>query len=217
MHALIPARNEGPRVGAIVRGALNHVDSVLVVVNGCEDDTAEQARAAGAEIIESAPGYGHALLAGYRHLRGRSVIQLDADGQHPPEEIPRLVSVLAEADLVVGSRFMGAPCYRVPLTRRAAIYGLSVLTSMMIRQRVRDVTSGFHALSPRAVAVFADHFPAEMADANVLVLADRLGLALQEVPVVMRQRSGGFGMHDARPDPRYVLRMARQVVREAFR
>jgi glycosyltransferase involved in cell wall biosynthesis len=216
MYALIPARNEAPRVAQVVRGTLPHVDGVLVVANGCTDDTAEVARAAGAEVIESEPGYGRALLAGYRHLRGSSVVQLDADGQHPPEEIPLLVQHMSSVDLVIGSRFMGAPCYRVPLTRRVAILGLSSLTSALIRQHVRDVTSGFQALSPRAVAVFADHFPPDMPDANILVLARRMGLALREVPVEMRQRSGGHGIHDVRPSPRYVLRMAREVVREAL-
>ena len=216
MYALIPARNEAPRVADVVRGALRHVDAVLVVANGCHDDTASIAHDAGAEVIESEPGYGLALQAGYRHLRGNGVVQLDADGQHPPEEIPLLLARMVGADIVIGSRFMGAPCYRVPLTRRLAIMGLSGLTSAMIRQRVRDVTSGFQALSPRAVAVFAQHFPPHMPDANTLVLARRMGLALAEVPVEMRERQGGRGMHDGRPSPSYVLEMARAVLREAM-
>ena len=66
---LIPARNEGPRIGDVVRDVRRLVPGVpvIVVVNGTTDDTAEVAKAAGAEVIYAEPGYGLALMAGYRH------------------------------------------------------------------------------------------------------------------------------------------------------
>lgn len=218
MFALIPARNEGPRVAAVVAGALEHVQGVVVVVNGCQDDTADQARAAGAEVIESEPGYAKALRAGYRHLRGRAVVQLDADGQHPPEAIPALRQRLISADVVIGSRFLAdSPGYPVGLQRTVGIHGVSLLTSALIGQRIRDATSGMHALSPRAVAVFAEHYPDRIADTSVLVRARRFGLRVDEVPVSMNARSGGDSMHGGPAAVLYLARVVRGTIREALK
>ncbi|MCP4807877.1 MAG: glycosyltransferase family 2 protein [Proteobacteria bacterium] len=218
MFALIPARNEGPRVAAVVTGALQHVGGVVVVVNGCLDDTADQARSAGATVIESEPGYAAALKAGYRHLRGRAVVQLDADGQHPPSAIPSLQGRLVSADLVIGSRFAGPrPGYAVGIQRTVAIHGVSALTSALIGQRIHDATSGMHALSPRAVAVFAEHYPDRIADTSVLVRARKLGLLVDEVHVEMNARSGGDSMHGGPRAALYLLRVVAGTLREAAR
>lgn len=218
MYALIPARNEGPRVAAVVRGAQRHVQGVVVVVNGCQDDTADQARSAGAEVIESEVGYARALKAGYRHLRGRAVVQLDADGQHPTDAIPALRERLVGADLVIGSRFVGpSPGYDVGWQRTVGIRLLSALTTPILGQRIRDVTSGMHALSPRAVAVFAEHYPERIADTSVLVRARRFGLILAEVPVEMNARSGGDSMHGGPRAALYLGRVVLGTVREALR
>ena len=81
---------------------------MVVVVNGCTDETAAVAFDAGARVIESAPGYGNALLSGYRYALGLPalpwVVQMDADGQHPAASVPQLVDALERADAVVGSR-----------------------------------------------------------------------------------------------------------------
>lgn len=216
MHALIPARNEGPRVGGVVRAALPHVESVVVVVNGSRDDTADRAREAGAQVIESEPGYTAALKAGFRHLRGGAIVQLDADGQHPPAAIPTLRAALADADVVIASRFLGEPGYRVGWRRRVAIQGLAWLTSALVGQRLHDVTSGFQALSPRAVEVFAEHYPDECADALVILLAHRMDLRVTELPVAMRDRQGGDSMHDTGAF-RYFGRLTARTVQEGLR
>ncbi|MCB9743117.1 MAG: glycosyltransferase family 2 protein [Alphaproteobacteria bacterium] len=207
--ALIPARDEGPRVGAVVRGVRQHVSRVLVVVNGSSDDTAARAEEAGAEVIFSAPGYARALAAGYRALAGGGpVIQLDADGQHPPDAAPALLEALGEADLVIGSRFLGEAGYVVPRARSLGIRALSAWTWTLTGLRVRDVTSGLQALSPAAVALFAQGFPEQLADANVLIWAWRQGLVIHELPVAMRVREGGASMHAGAPAVGYAARVA---------
>ena len=97
-------------MGAIVRAAKARCpdDEVLVVVNGTTDATASEAVAAGATVIQSEPGYGQALLAGYRYAAGKEnwscLVQMDADGQHPVDSIPELKAALTNADLVIASR-----------------------------------------------------------------------------------------------------------------
>src|SRR4051794_4428772 len=117
---VLPARNEGPRVGSIVRAVRHAMPGIPVVVveNGSTDDTAARAHAAGAHVLRSGPGYARALRTGFRPALDHGapwVIQRDADGQHPADALPGLLSALDAADLVVGSRFHGAPGYHVPL------------------------------------------------------------------------------------------------------
>lgn len=215
MVALIPARNEGPRVGAVVRAAREHAARVVVVVNGCTDDTAERARDAGAEVISSEPGYARALARGYEHLRGQALVQLDADGQHPAAAIPALAAALAHADLVIGSRLLGDPGYAIPPLRRLGMTALSAWLKALTGLQVHDTTSGLMALSPRAVSTFATSFPAELADTNVLARAWRAGLVIAELPVPMRARDGGVELHRGLGGLTHGLRVLRHTWVEA--
>jgi glycosyltransferase involved in cell wall biosynthesis len=199
---IIPARNEAPRVAAIIAASARAAPGVpiLVVVNGCEDETAEVAARAGATVIHSDPGYGSALLAGYRYALSQAdlpwVVQLDADGQHPACEIPRLLAGLSGADVVIGSRFAeGGHAAGWPRRRRWTIALMGLCTSALTGARLRDVSSGFQALSPAAVQFLASDFPRELTDANVLARLHRAGFVLEEVGVKMAERQGGESMH----------------------
>jgi glycosyltransferase involved in cell wall biosynthesis len=215
MVALIPARNEGPRVGAVVHAALRHVERVVVVVNGCADDTAERALAAGAEVISSEPGYARALARGYAHLRGQALVQLDADGQHPAGAIPALSAALHHADLVIGSRLLGDPGYAIPPLRRLGMTTLSAWLKALTGLTVHDTTSGLMALSPKAVSFFATSFPAQVADTNVLARAWRAGLVIAELPVPMAARDGGVELHRGLGGVTHGLRVLKLTWEEA--
>ena len=199
---LIPARNEAPRVGRVVREVRDACPGVPVVVvaNGCTDETAAVATDAGARVLESEPGYGTALLTGYRHALQvadlRWVVQMDADGQHPAASVPRLVGALERADAVVGSRLVrGGSAAGWPRRRRWTIRAMGVATRWMSGLRIDDVTSGFQAFRPEVVAMLAQEFNPALTDANVLVRMKRWGFTITEVGVPMQPRSGGESMH----------------------
>ncbi len=198
--ALLPARDEGPRIRAtleLVRVALPDA-GILVVDGGSRDDTRQQAEAVGAHVIDQrGTGYAGALLTGYTWL-ARSpverVVQLDADGQHPPEAAAQLLSALDHSHLVMASRHRtgtgGA------WARRAGNHVLSGLVRALTGTRLHDVTSGYWAFDRHALDLLVQHMPRDCADANVRVLAVRLGLRPVEVPVTMLERPSGRSMHD---------------------
>ena len=197
---LIPARDEGPRVGATVRRARAALPlAQVVVIDGrSQDDTALQAARAGATVVRhEAWGYAGTLLAGYRYLMERPparVVQLDADGQHPPEAAPLLLDRLqGPHHLVLASRH-GTPSGG-GLPRRAGNHVLSGLVRALTGWELHDVTSGFWAFDRHALALLVRHLHGDCADANVRVLAVRLGLHPVEVPVTMALREGGRSMH----------------------
>jgi glycosyltransferase involved in cell wall biosynthesis len=217
---ILPARDEGPRVGAVVRAVRRALPGVPVVVveNGSVDDTAFEAKAAGATVIHSAPGYAIATHAGFRYAMQHDVpwvITLDADGQHPPEQLPSLLVALGHSDMVVGSRFLGRPGYPVAPHRRAANAMLAAWASWLTGQRLCDVTSGMRAMRRDVVAEFAREYPNDVADANVLVRVLRRGWRVVEVPVEMCERAGGRSMHDTPMSALFALRMAVYSAREA--
>jgi len=199
---LIPARNEAPRIGSVIDQALRMMPGIPVVViaNGCTDRTEENALKAGATVIQSVPGYGAALLEGYRYALGfenvQRIVQLDADGQHSAADIPRLWSALDDSDVVIGSRFVkGGDAPGWPRRRRWTIAALGVATSALTGIRLRDVSSGFQAFRRPVIEALAQDFPCELTDANVLAKLHRLGFSIEEIGVHMKARHGGESMH----------------------
>ncbi len=203
---VVPAWNEQatlPVVLAEMRARLGDVD-VLVVNDGSTDATSQRAREAGAAVLDLPVnlGVGGAMRAGFRFAERHGfdhVVQVDADGQHDPAEVLRLVDALDElgADLVIGARFAGEGTYRVRGPRRWAMAVLSFVLSRVAGTRLTDTTSGFRASGPRAVHLFADDYPAEYLGDTVesLAVAARSGLVVRQVPAQMRARAGGTPSH----------------------
>lgn len=199
---VIPAYNEEtalPAVLAEVRAALPDVD-VLVVSDGSTDGTGQVAREAGVRVLELPfnLGVGGAMRAGFKFAERhgyRRVVQVDADGQHDPAQVATLQEELARtgADLVIGARFAGVGDYVQGGPRRWAMRVLAIVLSALVGARLTDATSGFKLLGPRAVALFADQYPAEYLGDTVeaLVIGHRHGLRITQVGVPMRTRTSG--------------------------
>ncbi|MBX3094074.1 MAG: glycosyltransferase family 2 protein [Cryobacterium sp.] len=202
---VMPALNEEETVGAVVAETLRELPGVscLVVDDGSTDRTAEIARAAGA-LVARAPynlGVGGAMRVGFRYARDhgyRAVVQVDSDGQHDPASVPTLLALLDDADVVIGARFAGVGDYRVTGPRWWAMRVLSAFLSAFTGTRLTDTTSGLRATGPRALTLFAQHYPAEYLGDTIesLVIAHRAGCRIAQVPVAMRPRAGGTASHN---------------------
>jgi len=201
---VMPAYNEEVAVGDVVREVLRKLPgvSVLVVNDGSRDATAAVARRAGARVLDLPfnLGVGGAMRAGFKYARAEGfsyVVQVDSDGQHDPDGVPAVLSALEDHDVSIGARFAGQGEYEARGPRRWAMVVLATVVGRIARTRLTDTTSGFRGAGPRAIAIFADHYPAEYLGDTVesLVLAARAGCRITQVPVAMRPRAGGTPSH----------------------
>ena len=201
MIAIVPARDEAGAIGLVVdeiRGLEAGID-VVVIDDGCADDTAAIAAAHGAAVVVLPfnLGIGGAVQTGFKYALEHGydrAVRLDGDGQHDPLELQKLLEPLErdEADIVIGSRFAGDRGeYRPPLGRRLGITWFAKLVSLLTRQRVTDTTSGFQALNGKGIALFAGDYPNDYPEVEATVLVFKHKLRLVEVPVRMREREHG--------------------------
>ncbi|MGG7463936.1 glycosyltransferase family 2 protein [Plantibacter sp. YIM 135347] len=202
---VMPAFNEEASVAAVVREVQAKLPgvAVLVVNDGSKDRTTVEARSAGAAVAELPfnLGVGGAMRVGFRYALEHgfdNVVQVDSDGQHDPAGVPALVAELETADVVLGARFAGEGDYEVRGPRKWAMVVLSGVLSSVAKTRLTDTTSGFRATGPRAVRLFAEHYPAEYLGDTIesLVIAARAGCVIRQVPVAMRPRAGGTPSHN---------------------
>jgi len=201
----IPAWNEADSIAEVIAGvreALPEAD-LLVIDDGSADATAARAREAGA-LVASLPfnqGLGAALQTGYLHALREGYgfcAHLDADGQHPPAEVARLLQeVYADrADLVIGSRYREPgnsenDDYKPTISRRIGTGVFRFFLTLATRQRFTDTTSGMRAANRRVMALFSERYSPDFAEIESLQLAVREGLRVEELPVRMLERAGG--------------------------
>jgi glycosyltransferase involved in cell wall biosynthesis len=212
---IMPAWNESASIADVLaelKGELPGVE-VLVVDDGSTDDTAAKARAAGAHVarLPFNLGVGGAMRAGYRYAFDHDfdvAIQVDADGQHDPRYVPKLVDALEEADLVIGARFAGAGEYTVKGPRKWAMRMLSIVISWVAKTKLTDTTSGFRACNRELIALFARWYPAEYLGDTVetLVRVARSGHRISQMPIAMRVRMAGTPSQSAVKATLYLAR-----------
>ncbi len=219
--AILPARDEAPRISGVIAGLPRDADGVpldvLVVDDGSTDETAARARDAGAEVVAHtrSRGVGAALRTGLATARERGVaacLLIDADGEYEPAHAGRVLApILAgRADYVLGSRFLGrreGMTWHRALANRAA----SSLTSVLIGGHVlTDAQTGCRAFSPRAMAAAEIRHDYNHAQVVTLALWGQ-GILPLEVPVDYRRRTEGRSFVRY---PEYARRVVPAVLRQ---
>lgn len=224
---IIPAYNEEASIRDVVgqiKNALSQFD-VLVINDGSLDGTSEAARSSGAMVLEMPCnlGIGNSIQAGILFATRRGydlVVRLDADGQHRPEDVESLVTPIlnGEADMVVGSRFLPlSGGFKSSFVRRMGIRFFCTFVSLITRRRVTDPTSGFQAMNEKTVKFFAQEYPPDYPEIEALVLADKAGIVVKEVPVKMLARKGGQSSINFVQSMYYVLEVFISLIVSIFR
>lgn len=188
--AAIPAWNQEMRVASVVLLARNFVDTVLVVNDGSADRTAVVAERAGAVVVSHVDnrGYGGAIQSCFHYAKDNgfdAMIILDSDGQHDPEDVPRVLDPIINgvADISIGSRFLDSDT-KVPFYRKVGIGVITGVTKGVSNgMTLKDSQSGFRAYSRKAIEVLLPRDNGMGASVELLLDANKLGLKIVEIPV----------------------------------
>jgi glycosyltransferase involved in cell wall biosynthesis len=202
MLAVVPAYNEAGSVANVVQSLKERAPrfDVIVVDDGSTDDTAVEARAAGAEVVRLPfnLGIGGAVQTGFLYALEHDydyMAQVDGDGQHEPAELEALRAEFERdpsLDVACGSRFLSPESsYTAPISRRTGIHLFAFTLSKILGQRVTDPTSGFRLYNRRAIRLFASDYPHDYPEVEAVLMLHASRLRMREVPVHMHVRGSG--------------------------
>ena len=195
--AVIPVYNEEKTIGFVVSETKKYVDEVIVVDDGSFDKSSEVAEKSVAKVIRLPVnrGVSHAVKVGLEEalkLEPDVIVQLDGDGQHNPEDIPKLLEPIkkGETDIVVGSRFLERMGVDMPKIKRLGNKIFSIILSRMCHTKITDSQSGFRAYT-RNVAQSIDLISSFSYTQEFLVHAYHNDFKILEVPISVNKRSQG--------------------------
>ena len=214
---IIPAFNEAENIRTVIAAIRSRQPllDLVVVDDGSSDQTAALAEGDGVKVLKLPfnLGYGAAVQSGmlYGVEAGYDLcVLIDGDGQHDPQYIADLIAPVeaGQADLALGSRFLGKADYSIPLARRLGILLFRKLASLITRQHITDPTSGFQAINRRLMRFFVnDNYPHDYPDADTLIRLYFAGFKIKEVPVTIRPRLRGQSMHSGAKTLYYIYKM----------
>ena len=208
ISVVIPAKNEAAAIANTVQGIASRLPGAqLIVVNdGSTDSTAEVARQAGALVVDHpySKGNGAAIKTGARAARGEIIVFMDADGQHDPADIPRLLALIGQGhDMVVGARQKGS---QASVGRGFANGLYNRLASWMTGHKVEDLTSGFRAVRADKFREFLYLLPNGFSYPTTSTMAFfRAGYSVAYVPIHAARRIGKSHIRLLRDGARFFL------------
>jgi len=218
VFVVIPAYNEGENIRSVIESLPDRVCDYevhpLVVSDGSVDDTAEQARYNGATVVEHHvnQGQGGALKTGFEIAVEKDagiVVTMDADGQHPAEELDRLACPIVEdeADYVMGSRYLGVDRSGNGTVRETGIQFFTRLINLLTKSDITDCTNGYRAIRGsrlEELTLTEERFSAP----ELIIEARKNGLRIKEIPITIEERDGG---ETKKPQLGYALGLSRTI------
>lgn len=201
IYVVIPAYNEETTIRTVIKSLPKTIHGYLVrpivVSDGSVDRTVEKAQYNGTIVVEHPinQGQGGALRTGFEIARKNNatiIVTMDGDGQHPTEELERLVSPIidGEADYVMGSRYKGKDNSGNSFLRRSGIHFFTYIVNLLTKAEITDCTNGFRAIRGNKLdnmTLTEERFSAP----ELIIEARKNGLRLEEIPVTIKERESG--------------------------
>lgn len=194
LSVVIPAFNEGQTVAGVIRAVRAQCPEaeIIVVDDASTDNTADEAEAAGARVIRRPYniGNGASVKAGIRAATGAVIVVIDADGQHDPADIPRLLQHIGRYDMVIATRPDRSSQQNA--VRWLGNSALNAFGSYMVRMEMKDLTSGFRAMRSEVIREFLHLLPNQFGwpVTSAMALATA-GYSVRFEPIAMRKRQAG--------------------------
>ncbi|MGR9048597.1 glycosyltransferase family 2 protein [Halobacillus faecis] len=196
---IIPAYNEEDSIYDTVQSVKASTDYDYIVINdGSKDRTPYILEENGIHhlTLPNNLGIGGAMQTGYKYALRNGydyAIQLDADGQHNPVDLRNLIDEIESTgyDMIIGSRFVERSGYKGSVTRRIGIYYFYAMLKLLARIRITDPTSGYRVANRKVIQEFANHYPIDYPEVEVLVHLTKKKFKIKEIKVEMNNRQGG--------------------------
>ncbi|MCS4503426.1 glycosyltransferase family 2 protein [Arhodomonas aquaeolei] len=208
ISVIIPARDESDSIASVLSGVTEVVPDaeIIVIDDGSQDATVERASQYATRVL-SIPysiGNGGAIKTGARHAHGDILVLMDADGQHDPRDIPRLVERLESGyDMVVGARRNGS---QANLGRGLANWAYNKLASYMTGHDVKDLTSGFRVAYKKIFTEFMHLLPNGFSYPTTITMAFfRAGFTVAYIPITATRRTGRSHVRPLRDGLRFLI------------
>lgn len=162
ISVIMPVYNEENSIKNVIERIPNHQNYEIILVNdGSTDNSLAKVKEINGKTITIIThsrnmGYGAALITGFKHATGDIIVTLDSDGQHDPEDIPKLIEpiIKEKADFVIGSRYLGNCNYKVPLSTRVGERFINSCLWLLFRKKVKNNQSGFRSFKRDLISIF---------------------------------------------------------------
>lgn len=218
---VIPAYNEKDTLENLINDIRTNASTVdYVVVNDCSTDESVKLLDEIDAVYLNCPinlGIGGAVQTGYKYALDNGydiAIQVDGDGQHDVVYINDMIKIIesGEANVVIGSRFIDKEGFQSSSSRRVGINILSRLIWMMCGVKIKDVTSGYRAVDKGMIKLFADNYPDDYPEPEVIVTSVLHGAKVKEIPVIMRERIAGTSSINLKKSVYYMVKVSLAII-----
>ena len=211
---IIPAHNEEEGIAEVINGIkqLNEEYEIIVVDDGSTDNTYKLASETGVKIIHHPynKGYGAALKTGIRDAKADVLLFMDADGQHQPGDIKKVLPYIEEYDMVVGARTKKS---KISLLRRPGKKILSITANYLAGMKIPDLNSGFRALKKDIAMEYMHILPNTFSFSTTITLAlVTSGYNVKYVPIEAPERVGKSKIKPFRDGFRFIMLIMRTIV-----
>ena len=222
---IIPAYNEEDSIEKTVESVIQNSSYDYIVINdGSKDRTPQilNERKFNCLHLPVNMGIGAGMQTGYKYAYRHDydyAIQLDADGQHDPKDLDKLVAEIKQSqyDLVIGSRFVEKSSYKGSLSRRIGIYYFYLLIRLLTGIKVTDPTSGYRIVNRKIIKEFSEYYPIDYPEVEILVSLARKKYRIKEISVEMKNRQGGVSSINFMRSVYYMLKVTLfSIIRRSF-
>lgn len=223
---IIPAYNEQESIKKTVEDIMEkapHFD--YIVINDCSTDKTKEICETEEFNVIHLPvnlGIGGAVQTGYLYAARNGydiAVQVDGDGQHDPQFLSKMADYMEEehADMVIGSRFIDKEGFQSSGARRVGIKYFTMLIKLLTGTKITDPTSGLRMVNREIIEFFAEEYPKDYPEPESVVAILRRKKKVLEIPVIMRERSGGVSSISMKKSVYYMIKVSLAILIERIR